>query len=113
MNTNVVVNGGATSVLANDTDAENDTLMVDTTPLSGPSHGTLTLRSDGSFDYDHDGHEHFTDSFGYLVSDGSGATATATVTITITPVNDAPVATADATSVNGRVLSRAGRHWCR
>ncbi len=34
----------------------------------------------------------------YQVSDGSGGTATATVTVTVNPVNDAPVAAADAAS---------------
>ena len=85
-------------VLANDTDAENDTLMVDTTTVSGPNHGSLTLRSDGSFDYDHDGSETTTDSFIYTVCDGNGGTATAMVTIAVAGVNDIPTADDDAIS---------------
>jgi len=79
-----------TSVLANDTDADlpGDSLTVDTTPVSGPSHGTLTLSSDGTLSYVHDGSENFTDSFTYRVVDENGADDTATVNITITPVND-------------------------
>ncbi len=71
-----------------DTDLPNDTLTVNTTPVSGPTYGSLTLLADGRFTYTHDGTENFTDSFTYEVSDGAGGTDTATVTITITPVND-------------------------
>ena len=85
---------GATSLLANDTDAENDTLTVNITPVSGPSHGALTLAADGTFSYTHDDSENLTDSFVYEISD-STATATATVNITVTAVNDPPVAVDD------------------
>jgi Ca2+-binding RTX toxin-like protein len=37
-------------------------------------------------------------SFTYTVSDGNGGTSTATVNVTVNPVNDAPVANADAVS---------------
>ena len=85
--------GGSSSLLANDTDDDvPDTLTVDTTPVTGPSHGTLVLHADGTFSYTHDGSEVFTDSFAYRISDDAGQTATATVTITITPVNDNPPA---------------------
>jgi VCBS repeat-containing protein len=82
--------GGADSVLANDTDADlpGDTLAVDTTPVSGPTYGTLTLNTNGTLIYTHDGSENFTDSFTYRVVDGNGLDDTATVNITITPVND-------------------------
>lgn len=76
-------------VLANDTDADGDPLSV---VAAGPtSHGTFTLRSDGSFTYTPVADFHGTDSFTYQVSDGSGPSMPATVTITVTPVNDAPV----------------------
>src|SRR6185295_3917676 len=39
------------------------------------------------------------DSFTYTISDGNGGFATATVTVTVTPVNDNPVANADAVTV--------------
>ncbi len=93
---------GQASVLANDSDAENDTLTVTTTPVSGPTFGSLTLNADGTFSYDHDGTENFVDSFTYEVCDNGAPSqcANATVTITITPVNDPPVANADSISVN-------------
>src|SRR3954468_625822 len=92
-----VLAGGTTSVLANDTDAENDGLTA--VLVSGPSHGTLTLNPDGTFSYRHDGSETTTDSFSYTANDGSANSDPVTVSIAIAPVNDAPVANADAITV--------------
>ena len=80
------------SLLDGDTDIDlpNDTLTVNTVPVSGPSFGSLTLNADGTFTYTHDGSENFSDSFTYRVEDGAGNSTTATVTVTITPVNDVP-----------------------
>ncbi len=80
----------APGLLSNDTDVENDALTVSVTPVSTPAHGTVTLNSDGSFSYAHDGSETSSDSFDYQISDGA-ASASASVSIVITPVNDAPV----------------------
>src|SRR6185369_4438468 len=55
------------------------------------SHGSLTLNSDGSFDYTPDSNYNGTDSFTYKANDGTDDSASpATVTITVNPVNDAP-----------------------
>ncbi|NQU23179.1 MAG: tandem-95 repeat protein [Candidatus Nealsonbacteria bacterium] len=77
-------------VLVNDTDPDlpDDTLTVNTTPVSGPAYGSLTLSADGTFVYTHDGSENFNDSFTYEVSDALDATDTATASIIVTPVND-------------------------
>ncbi len=83
------------SLLDGDSDADlpNDSLSVNTTPLAGPSHGSLTLNADGRFSYTHDGSENFSDSFSYVLQDADGGvTAIGTVTISISPVNDAPSA---------------------
>ena len=77
------------NVLANDLDAEGDTLTA--TVLAGPSHGKLVKNADGSFNYTPDKDWYGTDSFTYLTSDGRASSSAATVTITVKPVNDAPV----------------------
>ncbi|MFC0080169.1 Ig-like domain-containing protein, partial [Flavobacterium procerum] len=84
------LNISAPGVLGNDSDAEGNALTA--VLVANPSHGTLTLNTDGSFTYIHDGSETTTDSFTYKANDGTVDGNTATVTITVTPVNDAPVA---------------------
>ncbi|MCP2029676.1 gliding motility-associated-like protein [Flavobacterium sp. HSC-32F16] len=92
-----------TGVLSNDTDVEGDVLTA--VLVTGPSHGTLTLNSDGSFTYVHDGSETITDSFTYKANDGNLDSNTITVTLTINPVNDAPIANDD---TNNAIASAAG-----
>src|SRR5206468_3120113 len=58
-----VLDSTAASVLANDTDAEANTLTA--TKLSDPAHGSVTLNANGTFSYSHDGSETATDSFTY------------------------------------------------
>ncbi len=94
----LAVNNG-NGLLQNDSDPDGDLLTVNTTPVSGPANGALTLSSDGAFQYTHDKSETTADSFTYEVSDGKGGTAQAVATITITPVNDPPVANSDSNSV--------------
>jgi VCBS repeat-containing protein len=74
----------AGNVLANDTDLDGDALTASL--LSGPSNGSLTLNTDGSFTYTPAVGFTGTDGFTYTVSDGQGGTATAAVTITVNPV---------------------------
>jgi len=77
------------SLAGNDTDIEGSVLTAE--KIDGPQHGDLTVNSDGTFTYVHDGSETTTDSFIYKVNDGDLDSDPATVTITITPVNDPPV----------------------
>lgn len=95
VNNSITVNEGATisilsnnqtSVLQNDTDAENNALTA--VLVSGPTHGTLTLNADGTFNYIHDGSETTSDSFTYKANDGQLDGNTASVSIIINPVND-------------------------
>jgi len=89
----------APGVLANDTDAENNTLTA--VLVSGPTHAaSFALNSDGSFTYVHDGSETTGDSLAYRANDGTSLSNIAMVTITVTPVNDAPVANNDSYSVS-------------
>jgi hypothetical protein len=79
--------GGATSVRANDTDAEDGTPTGNVAAFESPTHGSLTLNPDGTFSYVHDGSATTSDSFTYVVFDSAGAISNvSTVSITITPV---------------------------
>jgi hypothetical protein len=80
-------------VLANDTDADGDTLTVES--VTQPSNGTV-VNNGADVTYMPSANFNGTDSFTYTVSDGNGRNATAAVTITINPVNDDPVARDDA-----------------
>lgn len=84
----------APGVLANDKDANNDTLLAVLT--TAPSHGILVFSSDGSFTYTPEPDFFGEDSFGYYVSDGKLDDKPTTVFITVSLVNDAPVAVDDA-----------------
>ena len=81
-------------VLANDSDAEGDSLSA--IPLVGPRHGTLTLNADGSFIYTPAANFNGSDSFTYSANDGAVDSAAIGVTLTVNPVNDLPVAVNDA-----------------
>ncbi|MFI4849994.1 MAG: Ig-like domain-containing protein [Gimesia chilikensis] len=109
-------NAAAPGVLGNDTDAENDSLIV--TEVNGVSGnvgteitigagGKLTLQADGSFVFDADGaYNHLADGetateiFTYSISDGNGGTDGATVTLIITGQNDPPIAVDDDVTTN-------------
>ncbi len=75
-------------VLANDTDADNDKLIL--LSASQGSNGSVTINTDNTLAYAPNKNFSGTDSFKYTVSDGKGAMETATVNVTVTPVNDAP-----------------------
>jgi len=85
----------ATSVLVNDTDADGDTLEVNTSPVSGVSHGNLTLFANGTFTYLPSGDFSGSDKFTYEVIDNQGGVTQAVATITVTSINDAPTADND------------------
>ncbi len=98
-----VLDGGANSVLANDSDpdpGQTATLIALPVPNGGPSHGTLTLNNNGTFTYQNTDANASTDSFMYQARDVFGATSVATVTIEITDViNQPPIANGDALQV--------------
>ena len=91
--TATVAEGGTVSIasstlLANDSDPNDDTLSI--TAVSGAVSGSVTLSEDGeTVTYTHNGLETTSGGFTYTVSDGS-TTDTTTVVITVTPVNDPP-----------------------
>ncbi|PKQ29220.1 MAG: hypothetical protein CVT60_06480, partial [Actinobacteria bacterium HGW-Actinobacteria-10] len=83
-----------TGMLANDSDVDGDVLVVEL--IADAAHGELLLNVDGSFGYTPDAYFGGTDEFTYRASDGAEFSNVATVAITVTPVNDAPLAQADA-----------------
>ncbi|MDT0602496.1 Ig-like domain-containing protein [Thalassotalea castellviae] len=87
------------SVLANDSDEDNDVLTVQTTPVNDVSHGALTLFSDGSFVYTPASNFNGDDSFTYSISDGQGGFDQASVSLVINAINDLPNAVDDTLSV--------------
>jgi VCBS repeat-containing protein len=89
MNEDAVLSLSAPGFLSNDTDVNGDALSA---WLSvGPTHGTLTLNSNGSFTYSPVGDFNGSDSFTCRVTDGAADSNVAMVAITVNPVNDAPI----------------------
>ncbi|MCA9200306.1 MAG: tandem-95 repeat protein, partial [Planctomycetales bacterium] len=85
-------------VLANDADANSDPLTA--VLRSAPSNGSVTLNSDGSFEYLPNANFAGTDSFTYVANDNLSDSEVATVTIEVANMNDSPVANNDSYSAN-------------
>lgn len=81
-------------VIANDTDADLNTLTVES--ITQASNGDVTINGT-TIDYTPHADFNGVDSFTYSITDGI-ATDIATVTITVNPINDAPVAVDDTVS---------------
>ncbi len=91
-------------VLSNDTDAESDTLTIDS--VTNGTNGTVTIDENSQLVYNPNANFNGDDSFTYTINDGNGGTSTGTVDVTVNSVNDAPVAVTDTASVDedGEVL---------
>ncbi len=76
----------APGVLANDTDAEDDSMTA--TDATQPANGDVVLNADGSFTYTPDAGFHGTDTFTYRADDGTVTSEPATVTITVDEGSD-------------------------
>ncbi len=79
----VLTVNAAQGMLANDTDADGNSLAA--ILKTGPANGTLQNHLDGSFTYTPNQGFYGTDSFTYAASDGQSQSAPATVTITVKP----------------------------
>jgi VCBS repeat-containing protein len=92
----------ALGILANDTDADGDTLtaVLD----SAPSNGSLTLNADGSFTYTPDTSFTGVDTFTYHANDGTANSNIATVTITVYIPTPTQVVVDDLVSVSGDIV---------
>src|SRR5207245_2599952 len=85
---NTQLNVSATGVLANDTDADHNTLTA--VLVGGAANGGVVLNSDGSFTYTPNTGFSGTDTFTYKANDGTADSNVVTVTIT---VNSTPAVT--------------------
>ena len=85
-------------LLGNDTDADGDAMTARL--LTGPTRGTLTFNTDGTFSYVPNPNVNGPDSFTYSVSDSIAESAVATVAINVVPVNDLPIAVGENYSTN-------------
>jgi Cadherin-like domain/RTX calcium-binding nonapeptide repeat (4 copies) len=82
----------AASLLANDTDANGDSLAV--IGVGNATNGTVNLNG-GNITFTPVGNYAGPASFTYTVSDGRGGTSTGTVNVNVVAVNDAPAAASD------------------
>ena len=92
-NEDTALNGSVTC-----TDVDNITLTY--SKVSNPSHGTVTVNSNGTFTYAPSANYNGSDSFTFKVNDGNLDSNVATFNITIAAVNDNPDAVNDAATVN-------------
>ncbi len=91
-------------LLADDTDANSDTLTFGTVSTTGTTGDVTTTATQVTYDPDGEFEalgvgESDTDTFTYGISDGNGGTDNGTVTVTVNGVNDAPDAVDDTIAV--------------
>ncbi|MGH7192755.1 MAG: cadherin-like domain-containing protein, partial [Candidatus Saccharimonadales bacterium] len=104
------LNVAASGVLGNDNDADGDSLTASL--ASGPSHGALSLHSDGSFSYTPNTGWAGNDSFTYTASDGITTSNTATVTLitqySVLSLADQTKIPVDALRLGNQILGGSG-----
>ena len=88
-------------VLGNDTDADGDSLTVDT--LTQPTNGSVVVNADETVSYTPASNFNGIDNFGYTVADGKGGKDMANVSVSVTAVPDAPTAVDDSAKTNPNV----------
>ena len=82
-------------VVANDSDPDGSGVLT-VVAVGDPGNGVTAITASTNVLYAPTPDFHGTDTFTYTVESSSGATSTTVVTVTVTPVNDPPVAAADA-----------------
>ena len=75
----------ADGLLANDTDADGDTLVVTLADVTSAGGGTITVAEDGATTYEGAADFWGPDTFEYTISDGGDGVATGTVTVYVAP----------------------------
>jgi len=101
--TTIRVTSRLAGLLANYTDQDGNRLMAKLVSCSGPSHGKLTLNSNGTFTYTPTSGYFGADEFQYTANDGTVDSAAATVTIQVV----ATMPRVLAVSVNGGQAQRS------
>ena len=81
-------------VLANDSDADDDTLAIDSVNLSG-THGTAVISGNNTVLFTPTADYAGTTAFSYRITDGNGGFSVGTVTVTVSNVNDRPASEDD------------------
>ncbi|MFD1294656.1 Ig-like domain-containing protein, partial [Lutibacter holmesii] len=76
------------NLLPNDSDLDGDELVLNTTPVTPPTNGTVVINPDGSYTYTPNADFVGTDSFVYEVCDNATTPACTTATVTITVLGD-------------------------
>lgn len=84
------------TVLANDSDADGDTLTITNAIATS---GQVSVDNNTALSYTPSLDFNGSDTIDYTISDGNGGVASATVQITVTALNDAPVAVNDSATV--------------
>lgn len=82
-------------VLANDTDADGDTLSLTTVSATN---GNVSVNTDKTLSYVPNANFNGTDTINYQISDGNDGTASGTVSVTVVSINDNPIAISDTAS---------------
>ena len=89
---------------AGDFDPDGTALTVNTTPVSGPSNGTIVLNADGTYVYTPNPNFNGVDVIVVQICDAGNPLpaqcVNQTLTITVLPVNDPPVAVDDVSTTN-------------
>jgi gliding motility-associated-like protein len=94
------------SVIFNDFDLDGDVILVQTTLLKKPMHGTVVMNADGTYTYTPTSGYIGRDTFWYTVCDSKGSCSNSFVVITITSQqSNSPVANDDASYTNGGLSS--------
>ena len=93
---------------ANDFDLDDGLDLASIVIGTSPSRGTITVNTDGTVTYVHDGSEVLQDTFTYRIKDKSGVLSNeATVSLTIELINQPPVANPDSatlSTVGGQIV---------
>ena len=76
------------SLISNDYDPDGDNLIINTSPNTTPTNGTVTINPDGTFTYTPDSDYYGTDNFEYIVCDDGTPASCDTVLVTVEVLPD-------------------------